>query len=109
MSRRARKLKPHLLLGSDDGTISIWLVPHDSQPIWQTYWYRWACPHCGEEVEEGGIELDVRTVPGFTDYPPLRGAFNNESLTAYFYAERRHHAEIIARAIDADWQPRTPA
>jgi hypothetical protein len=98
---RARRLKPEKLLWADDGP-TVYLVQHDSQEVWLGYWYRLECPTCGPD--KGGVEFDVREVPGFAEYPRYDGTTVAE-MTAHYHAERRHHAEIIGSALNAGWLP----
>jgi hypothetical protein len=115
------KLKPQLLMDRDGGP-SVWLVQHDSEPFWRDGLYRLGCPNCGPENDNAGIVFDVHEVPGYTEYHEtvrdiLRavfpdqtpGSFNAsqflDNMAAHLAAKRRHHAEIIARALEAGWYP----
>jgi hypothetical protein len=105
------KLKPQLLMDRDGGP-TVWLVQHDHQALWLGHRYRLGCPNCGPEKERAGIVFDVREVPGYTEYQKITEAVRGvdaahfmDRLIAHNAAERRHHAEIIARAFEAGWYP----
>jgi hypothetical protein len=90
-------LTPQLLCSRDDG-LAVWRVQHDREEFWLSYWYR-----LGTATD--GTEFDVREVPGYTAYPRCPLGQHIDAVTAHFQAEQRHHAEIIAQALDAAWRP----
>src|SRR5215467_15458540 len=94
------QLPGQLLTRSADGDISIWLVQHDSQPVWLCYWYRLSCREC---ALSGGIEFDVREIPGYWELPRPGLPRSTADMVASYCGERQHHAQIIEHAINAVW------
>ena len=109
MRDAATKPDPRLLMSSSDG-ITVWRVPHDHQPgIFLGYWYRLNDPERvggPSAVSPFDNEFDVREVPGYTPHSRTEGDKGGIAVwMAYYEAEQKHHAAIIAAALDAGWLP----